>query len=112
MSPSDSLRRTLVARAAEADETEVLTFVASRGPWFGFNGTTTYVVTARSLWCARNGLRTLFGGEPTVTRWPVEACDASLSGTRGILLRTPAGQHSLKLPSAAEARAAAAALGG
>lgn len=106
----ESQHRKLAVLAREAGEQEVRGFAASHGPWFGFNGVYIYLVTGESLWRSRSGLRGLVGGEPSVKRWSVSDCVADLEGDRVIVLSTAEGTSTMRLTSAAEARAVAATL--
>ena len=80
----ESEHRNLVELAIEVGEQEVQAFTASRGPWYGFNGRYVYLVTGESLWRSRSGLRSTVGGEPSVKRWPLVSCHATLKGDRAM----------------------------
>lgn len=103
MSASMSQGRQLIALAAESGEREVMTFAGSRGPYFGFNGIYVYLISDRSLWRSRSGLRTLLGGQPSVKRWALADCHAKVKDGRGLVLVTPEGESTVSLASAAEA---------
>lgn len=100
----------LVALATEIGEREIRVFAASEGPWFGFNGRYIYLVTNQSLWRSRAGLRSLVGGEPSVTRFPLADCSAELKGDRTIVMTTSDGTSTVALATSADARAVAALL--
>ena len=94
-----------------AQEHAAESFSASQGPWYGFNGVYRYVVTKNSLWQARGSGR-IGSRKPDVRQWPITACQAVVRDDRRLLLSTPDGTVRLTFRSGAEARSAAAALGG
>lgn len=106
---SESLTRALVAEAKRNGEAERERFQASRGTYYGLNGTYSYVVTDHSLWQARSTVLQLFGGAPSIKHWPLNDCAVTRDGNR-VVLSTPDGEHRVAFLTEALADEAVAAM--
>lgn len=110
MSATEQVFSALVAEARQAGEIERATFEASRGAYYGFNGTYCYVVTDIGLWQGRSTVRQLVGGSPTINHWPLQSCRWRERDGKTAVLATPDGEHKLVFSTDALAKAAITAL--
>lgn len=100
-----SPRRCLEACVRSSGDSPAAWFSASRGPWYGFNGTETFALTARSLWRARWTIAALFTSRAQCDRWDLGECDLAATEHRTrVRLRCPDGDCVLRFASEGQAR--------